>query len=152
MRIENLFGEEVRHIRRHAGRRGRFHRKYIRSFFGDNVQQVGATSSLFPSDMESSGPAYTVPMDTTADVSNLPDEPSLLERIASAPGNLVAANLKPIEKEVAATVANVGQSASATVKGVTGPLIPILIIGVVGAYFYFTSKKVSVNVNRAMGW
>src|SRR5271157_3614691 len=114
-------------------------------FYGQTVQ-VGATA---PGD-------YTVPMDLTAptDVPVDPSEvePSIFEQIVSAPGNLVAANLKPIEKEVAATVSNVGASTAATVKGITGPLIPILLIGGAIAYFYFTSKKVQINLNRAMGW
>ena len=115
-------------------------------FYGQTVQ-VGATA---PGD-------YTVPMDLTAptDVPVDPSEvePSIFEQIVSAPGNLVAANLKPIEKEVAATVANVGQSASATVKGVTGPLIPVLVIAGIAAvgYMYFKSKGSSVNINTA-GW
>jgi hypothetical protein len=70
-----------------------------------------------------------------------------IKDIVSAPGKIVAANLKPIEQGAAASVSDIGKSAGAAVSNVTGALIPVLLIAVVGGYIYFNSKKVSVNVN-----
>jgi hypothetical protein len=51
---------------------------------------------------------------------------SVIKSIVTAPGNIVGAN----------------------VKAVLAPLYPVLILALIGGYIYFSSKKVSVNVER----
>lgn len=62
---------------------------------------------------------------------------STAKKVLTLPGKVVAANVEPVTK-----------AAGQGVGEITGPLIPILLIGLAGAYFYFTSQKVNVNVER----
>jgi hypothetical protein len=57
--------------------------------------------------------------------------------VLTLPGKIVAANLRPVQKEVGATLTSV-----------TAPLMPILILALIGGYIYFNSKKVGVYVQR----
>lgn len=86
-----------------------------------------------------------VPMDVTPDV--MPDEPAKpsfmetvkadVKSVLTAPGKIVAAN-----------ISEVGKGAGSTISSVTGPLIPVLILALIGGYIYFSSKRVNVNVSR----
>lgn len=83
-----------------------------------------------------------VPMDVTPDI--MPDGPSFMDTVKAdvkavltAPGKIAAAN-----------VSAAGKGVGSALSDITGPLIPVLAMVLIGGYIYFSSKKVSVNVNR----
>lgn len=83
-----------------------------------------------------------VPMDVTADV--MTDGPSFMDTVKAdvksvltAPGKIVAAN-----------ISEAGKGTGSALSSITGPLIPVLVLALIGGYIYFSSKRVSVNVNR----
>lgn len=99
---------------------------------------------------------YSVPMDVNpegqGDPVNTPgfldDVKSFAKTVVTAPGKIIAANLAPIEQGAASAVSDIGKGAGNAVSAITGPLIPVLLIALVGGYIYFNSKRVSVNVGR----